>query len=71
MLESLFHSIADRNLIYERLLLFVSPQNTTTNSSGEFTLDEFSTECKVNIVLKRIEAVTQRCSLKNVFLEIS
>ena len=28
---------------------FVSPQNTTTNSSGEFGLDETSTECKVSI----------------------
>ena len=33
--------------IYERLLLFVSPQNIIANSSGEFGLDETSTECKV------------------------
>ena len=33
--------------ISERLLLFVSPQNTITNSGGEFELDETSTECKV------------------------
>ena len=38
--------------ICERLLLFVSPQNTITNSSGEFGLDETSTECKVSIFLK-------------------
>ena len=47
MLESLFNSVAGRNFIYERLLLFVLPQNTITNSSGEFGLDETSTECKV------------------------
>ena len=28
-------------------LLFVSPQNTITNSGGKFGLDETSTECKV------------------------
>ena len=37
--------------ICERLLLFVSPQNTITNSGGEFGLDETSTECKVSIFL--------------------
>ena len=35
--------------ICERLLLLVSPQNTITNSGGEFGLDETSTECKVSI----------------------
>ena len=30
---------------------FVSPQNTITNSGGEFGLDETSTECKVSIFL--------------------
>ena len=39
--------------IYERLLLFVSPQNTITNSGGGFGLDETSTECKVSIFFKR------------------
>ena len=34
--------------ICERLLLFVSPQNTITNSGGEFGLNETSTECKVS-----------------------
>ena len=29
----------------ERLLLFVSPQNTKTMSGGEFGLDETLTEC--------------------------
>ena len=52
-------------------LLFVSPRNIITNSSGEFGLDETSTECKVSIFLKRTEAVARRCSVKNVFLEIS
>ena len=31
--------------ICERLLLLVSPQNTITNSGGEFGLDETLTEC--------------------------
>ena len=31
--------------ICERLLLFVSPQNTITNSGGKFGLDDTSTEC--------------------------
>ena len=37
--------------ICERLLLFVSPQNTITNSGGKFGLDETSTECNVSIFL--------------------
>ena len=37
--------------LWERLLLFVSPQNTITNSSGKFGLDETSTECKLSIFL--------------------
>ena len=37
--------------IWERLLLFVSPQNNITNSGGEFGLDETSTECNVSIFL--------------------
>ena len=36
--------------ICERLLLFVSPQNTIKNSGGEFELDETSTECKVSFL---------------------
>ena len=39
--------------ICERLLLFVSPQNTITNSGGEFGLDETSTECNGSIFFKR------------------
>ena len=35
--------------ICERLLLFVLPQNTITNSGGRFGVDKTSTECKVNI----------------------
>ena len=34
--------------ICERLFLFVSSQNTITNSSGEFGLGKTSTECKVS-----------------------
>ena len=49
VLESLLNSAAGRNIICEILLLFVSPQNTITNSSGEFGLDETTAECKVNI----------------------
>ena len=37
--------------IFERMLLFVSPQNTITNSGGEFGLDDTSTEGKVSIFL--------------------
>ena len=37
--------------ICERPLLFVSPQNTIANSSGEFGLEETLTECKVSIFL--------------------
>ena len=37
------------NNICKRLLLFVSPQNTLTNSGGEFGIDETSTECNVSI----------------------
>ena len=48
MLESLFNSVVGRNIICERLLLFVSPENIITNSSGEFGLNETLTECKVN-----------------------
>ena len=36
--------------IYEKLLLFASPQNIIANSSGEFGLDETSTECKVSSI---------------------
>ena len=32
-------------------VLFASPQNTITNRSDEFGLEEISTECKVNIFL--------------------
>ena len=37
--------------ICEILLLFVSSQNTITNSSGEVGLDETSTACKISIFL--------------------
>ena len=37
--------------ILDRLLLFVSPQNTVANSSGEFRLNETSAESKVSIFL--------------------
>ena len=66
MLESLFNSVAGRSFICERLLLFVLPQNTITNSSVEFGLDETSTECKVSIFLKKY-----RSSRPKVFCKIS
>ena len=50
MLESLFNNAAGLQ-VCERLLLFVSPQNTVIKSGGEVGLDETSTECKVSIVL--------------------
>ena len=71
MLESLFNIVASRNFICERVLLIVSPQNTITNRSGEFGLDETLTECKVSTFLKRTEAAGWRRSVKKVFLEIS
>ena len=37
--------------IWERLLLFVSPQNTLGNSVDKFGLGKTSTECKVSIFL--------------------
>ena len=37
--------------ICQRLLLFVSPQNTLTNSCGEFGLQETSPESKVSFFL--------------------
>ena len=37
--------------ICEKLILFVSPQNTITNSSGELGLDQTLTERKVSIFL--------------------
>ena len=50
MLESLFNNAAGLQ-VCERLLLFVSPQNTVIKSGGEVGLDETSTECKVSIAL--------------------
>ena len=50
MLESPFNKVADLQ-VSERLLLFVSPQNTIIKSVGEFGLDETSTESKVSIFL--------------------
>ena len=66
MLESLSNNVAGGNFICERLLLFVSPQNTITNSSVEFGLDETSTECKVSIFFKKY-----RSSRPKVFCKIS
>ena len=71
MSESVFNKVPGRNFICERLLLFVSSQNTITNSSGEIGPDETSTECKVSVFLKRTEADARRCSVKKVFFEIS
>ena len=63
MLESLFNSVAGRNFICKRLLLFVSPQNTITNSSDEFGLDETLTECKVNIFLKHTNFIPANAAI--------
>ena len=38
-------------ICFKRLLLFVSPQITITNSGGKFGLDETSTEYKISIFL--------------------
>ena len=50
--------------IWERLLLFVSPQNNITNSGGEFGLDETSAECNVNIQLHLIKELQFLHSIK-------
>ena len=50
MLESLFNNAAGLQ-VCERLLLFVSPQNTIIKSGGEVGLDQTSTECKGSVVL--------------------
>ena len=70
MLESLFNIVASRNFICERVLLFVSPENTITNSTGEFGLDETLTECKVSIFFKRyrssrLEAFCKKSVFRN------
>ena len=46
-----FLRTAISNNICKWLLLFASPQNTLTNSGGEFGLDETSTECNGSIFL--------------------
>ena len=69
MLGSLFNGVAGINFLCERLICFTLKY--IKNSSGEFGLDETSTECKVSIFLKHTEAVARRCSLKKVLLEIS
>ena len=60
------------NKICERLLLFVSPQNTIANSSGEFGLDDTLTECKVsskqNNFIRSNAAISFINKLKNVSL---
>ena len=45
--------------ICERLLLFVSPQNTITNIDGKFGLDETSTECNASTFLKEAISFNQ------------
>ena len=63
--------------ICERMLLFVSPQNTIANSSGAFALDETLIECKVSIFFKHnnfirsnaaISFICNHIILNNVFL---
>ena len=46
------HSITSPHNEPQRSPGFVSPQNIIANSSGEFGLDETSTECKVSVFLK-------------------
>ena len=53
--------------ICERLLLFVLPQNAIANSSGEFGLDETSTECKVSIFLKRNNFIRSNAAISFVY----
>ena len=58
--------------IWERLLLFVSPQNTIANNSGEFGLDETLRQCKLSIFFKHNNfipsnsAISFKYKLKNV-----
>ena len=49
--------------VCERLLLFASPQNTITDSCGEFGLDETSTECKVSIFFKRSNLIQSNAAI--------
>ena len=63
------------NNICERLLLFVSPQNTIANSSFEFGLDQTLAECEVSILFKHNNFIRSNASisyikykLKNVLL---
>ena len=59
--------------ICERLPLFVLPQNTIANSSGEFGLDNTLTECKVSFIkqsnfIRSNAAISFIYKLKNVSL---
>ena len=59
--------------ICERLLQFVSPQNTIANSSGEFRLDDTLTGCKVSFIkqnnsIRSNAAISIIYKLKNVSL---
>ena len=68
-----------KNICFEEHLpktpsIFASPQNTITNSSGKFGLDETTTECKVSIFLNvtilfnQMQPYRIYTSLKNVSL---
>ena len=46
-------------------------QNTITNSTGEFGVDETSTQCKVSIFFKTYRSSLPEVFCKKVFLEIS
>ena len=48
--------------ICKRLLLFVSPHNTITNSIGEFGIDEISIEREV-FFLKRIKFIESNATI--------
>ena len=67
MLESLFNSVAGRNFICERLLLFVSPQNTIANSSGEFGLDETLTDSIVSIFFKHNNFISSNAAISLIY----
>ena len=49
--------------ICERLLLFVSPQNTITNSGDKFGLDETSTECKAKVFFERSNFIQSNAAI--------
>ena len=53
--------------IYESLLLFVSPQNTIANSSGEFGLDETLTDSIVSIFFKHNNFISSNAAISLIY----